>query len=513
MNTIARISSVAALAAVAGLAQFASAQTFQKAYGTTAVETTYSVEVASTCQFVTAGARVDPNNRAAHVSMLDAEGVSQWHRTLVSVNNPGFSQAYSIRESVPLTTVPQSFFVGYESTFVANQGIGLMRVDPLGNLIWAWNYQGAAFVDLPAGVSVREFRDGGAALVGRGVIPNTPLSGILIRVRPDGSPLFNRGYNLPVGTEPARISFSDLRATDQGFVIVGSILERSFSRTFGLLVRTDFNGNVTLARSYPMPQGEMQFDGLEVDKDGTIVVSGRMSATAGAPDEALVVARLSPGGNPIWFKQSRGFIDGYAATRIDTNGDIVIGGTNLFTQINEPLASIIRIDPAGNFIDRMSYGGPGGSDGHAVIQHPKFCGYALAGATSLNAAPGTSGMDDFFLVRASDTLRAGCFDLPSEAILLDVVTTQRVLNLTPRDQSIASPANVLLRPLTVNDIRYCFRERCRADFNCDGQRDFFDYLDFAAAQDALDPKADVNCDGNIDFFDYLDFVEWYDAGC
>lgn len=54
---------------------------------------------------------------------------------------------------------------------------------------------------------------------------------------------------------------------------------------------------------------------------------------------------------------------------------------------------------------------------------------------------------------------------------------------------------------------------CRADVNNDGQADFFDYLDFAAAYSAEDPAADFNFDGNIDFFDYLDFAQAYAGGC
>jgi probable HAF family extracellular repeat protein len=54
---------------------------------------------------------------------------------------------------------------------------------------------------------------------------------------------------------------------------------------------------------------------------------------------------------------------------------------------------------------------------------------------------------------------------------------------------------------------------CPADFNRDGQADFFDYLDFAAAFDAEDPSADFSGDSQVDFFDYLDFVQAFDAGC
>lgn len=54
---------------------------------------------------------------------------------------------------------------------------------------------------------------------------------------------------------------------------------------------------------------------------------------------------------------------------------------------------------------------------------------------------------------------------------------------------------------------------CRADFNGNGQVDFFDYLDFADAFSAEAPGADFDGNGQIDFFDYLEFVAAYSAGC
>ena len=54
---------------------------------------------------------------------------------------------------------------------------------------------------------------------------------------------------------------------------------------------------------------------------------------------------------------------------------------------------------------------------------------------------------------------------------------------------------------------------CPADYNGDGQADFFDYLDFVSAFAAGDMNADFNGDGELDFFDYLDFVAAFDAGC
>ncbi|MDX2148276.1 MAG: hypothetical protein SFZ23_12210 [Planctomycetota bacterium] len=54
---------------------------------------------------------------------------------------------------------------------------------------------------------------------------------------------------------------------------------------------------------------------------------------------------------------------------------------------------------------------------------------------------------------------------------------------------------------------------CPADYNRDGQGDFFDYLDFAQDYGTDAPAADFNRDGQVDFFDYLDYVAAFDRGC
>lgn len=54
---------------------------------------------------------------------------------------------------------------------------------------------------------------------------------------------------------------------------------------------------------------------------------------------------------------------------------------------------------------------------------------------------------------------------------------------------------------------------CAADFNSDGEVDFFDYLDFVDAFSSNLHVADFNADGIVDFFDYLDFVDAFSSAC
>ena len=79
------------------------------------------------------------------------------------------------------------------------------------------------------------------------------------------------------------------------------------------------------------------------------------------------------------------------------------------------------------------------------------------------------------------------------------------------------PVNMLLERITVwsgplNDIDKDVQP-CLADFNADGNVDFFDYLDFVDAFSSNLMTADFNGDTTIDFFDYLDFVDAFSIGC
>ncbi len=54
---------------------------------------------------------------------------------------------------------------------------------------------------------------------------------------------------------------------------------------------------------------------------------------------------------------------------------------------------------------------------------------------------------------------------------------------------------------------------CRADFNCDGQVEFIDYMDFVQAFSEGLTGADVNRDQVVDLFDYLDYVQFLLEAC
>lgn len=62
-------------------------------------------------------------------------------------------------------------------------------------------------------------------------------------------------------------------------------------------------------------------------------------------------------------------------------------------------------------------------------------------------------------------------------------------------------------------IAFAVAPACVADFNADGELDFFDVQAFLSAFAADDPAADLTGEGTLDFFDVQAFLAAFSAGC
>jgi hypothetical protein len=54
---------------------------------------------------------------------------------------------------------------------------------------------------------------------------------------------------------------------------------------------------------------------------------------------------------------------------------------------------------------------------------------------------------------------------------------------------------------------------CQGDFNCSGEVDGDDVIDFMGLWDSADVVADVNVDGSVDGDDVIAFFARWDSGC
>lgn len=155
-------------------------------------------------------------------------------------------------------------------------------------------------------------------------------------------------------------------------------------------------------------------------------------------------------------------------------------------------------------------------------------GFTNAGFESVQAAPvGYTYMDGQYWDDTDYTIPAGAtnaevrvyFQLVSKEyieFLRDENDQTGVDPMNPSTGEIAYDQWVLhgMSPIVEMDfMSYEFTGGCPADFNGDGEVDFFDISAFLTAFSSSDPSADITGDAQWDFFDISAFLSQYAAGC
>jgi len=97
-------------------------------------------------------------------------------------------------------------------------------------------------------------------------------------------------------------------------------------------------------------------------------------------------------------------------------------------------------------------------------------------------------------------------EIPFELPTFGTETASVVFALTPQSISIDAQIDLNLVALGNNPV-------CAADFNNDGQLNFFDVSAFLGAFSSMDAAADMTGDGNFNFFDVSAFLSAFANGC
>lgn len=96
--------------------------------------------------------------------------------------------------------------------------------------------------------------------------------------------------------------------------------------------------------------------------------------------------------------------------------------------------------------------------------------------------------------------------IPFELPTLGTDTAGVLLTLVPDEFAVALSYSTTLQIIATPS-------SCVADFNNDGQLDFFDISAFLSAFSAMDTSADLTGDGSFDFFDISAFLGAFGEGC
>ncbi|MDX2118029.1 MAG: hypothetical protein SFY96_07600 [Planctomycetota bacterium] len=501
------------LASIAGSAD--AAVKYQRVHGTQDEERSLSIERTSDGGYITCGYRLSGNDYNVYVVKHNSLGAPVWSRTY---GGQATDVGYSIRQ-----TSDGGYIIACETNSVnTNLGIGLIRIDAFGNVLWSRVYWGSAFTGGRFGTTVRELITPSGtqafAVIGRETLyaaTGAPLSqrGVLIKTDAAGNVTFHRSYADPRGNT-SFVSFNDFRWMRQdpsnpndingGYIIVGSTQQSSTALKQAVAFHATGNGNQLWAVDYGQTQFSEEADSVELNP-GTVNFTMSMAdpSLGGTGGTRLLQAQLaSP---TVWSFGYPNIFTSQAALRVMPNRDIVHAGWTTVAGANVTDGAAQRVSPAGAPIWAWRYGGTANDRLEAVAPNVDN-GVNYGGWTNSFGF----GQNDGYILRTLPNGSTGCFESPMQLPIIDKQLPEQFFQWTISQTPETTQWPLFIKEGTQDKI-LCLKKTI-ADFNADDFIDFTDFDDFVKAFEAGDEAADINEDGFLDFTDFDAFVFAFENG-
>jgi hypothetical protein len=172
----------------------------------------------------------------------------------------------------------------------------LMRIDALGNILWAKGYGNTALHFQETGLSVVQTHDSGYIVAGTILRGNQPVlqDGFLMKVDAFGEILWITFVKINTDT-PSACVFSDIQLTEDEIVTVSGIYLNNQQGINSILLKIDQNGNLLNHQKY---QKKLKFSnaaGLDITADGGAVLLN--SARDNAGNRALYLIKTDETGD------------------------------------------------------------------------------------------------------------------------------------------------------------------------------------------------------------------------
>jgi hypothetical protein len=379
----------------------ASIPTWDKPFGGTENDTAISVRQTSDGGFIIAGSTFSygPGGSDAWLIKTDKEGKLLWDR-------PYGGKSDDSAVSVEQTSDGGFIMVG--STYSYSAGgcdVWVIKTDAEGNLDWDKPFGGK---NNDYGVSVQQTSNKGYIIAGTTFSWGAGGSDVwLIKTDITGTRIWDRTF----GGRNNELAASVQETSDGGFIIGAT----SFSDDTGSdiwLIKTDFNGNKLLDRSFGGPKNDSVSSVMETSDGGYIIAGTTSSFGAGGGGSDVWLIKTDNKLNKVWDKTFGGVNDDSAASVAQTlDGGYVIAGTTYSYGEGNSDIWLIKADNKGNWMWDQTFGGKNNDTGSS-IQETSRNNYILAGTTNSYTAGGS----DAWLLRVlNETPTPFGTKLPSEA--------------------------------------------------------------------------------------------------
>jgi hypothetical protein len=542
---------------VAGLAMSVNADIFQREVGDQSREHAYSIDNTKDGGWVSAGYRfIDGRSFQYHIVKYKSDGLTEWERVFGGDRE---DIAYSVQQ-----TSDGGYIVAGESrSFAPGFEIVLLRLDPLGNQVWARAYRGTYQTDVihtpQPGVALDQSPDDSIFVVG-----NNEGLPVLFRVGPGGGLSWYAQYDTPFGPDdPFEVSFTDVEFSefDRSVVVSGTYRRLNDDPTTGIPGRQDamlfkavpdftaggppagtpifvFGYDSVFDRdSSDLPNVTETGDGLDVLPSGEIILAGRTDfGIDGGPFAGTFLVNTGPFGTPIWSRDYESFdADGnrvrvetaYAAVEWDPRFQAFVQAGRVHLSdaagITTTLAHTQLTAMGGAPIWAWRYGRDEFRAGAESVQPQREdCGYALVGRV-FNPSPFPGqGAGDIYLIKNNDDGETGCLEkriFPEPVAPLE----QRQITLRPKyfQENLTVPELTFAADGPNNP--FCYDDDCTPGMGpCNpadlaapfGALTFADISAFIASYTANTPPSDLAPPFGVwSFADVSAFLGFFTAGC
>ncbi len=238
------------------------------------------------------------------------------------------------------------------------------------------------------GQYITEAPDGSILLLGHTTSWGAGADLLLIKMAPDGSPLWTKVYSTPDNDWGLGIDI-----TPDNNIVLASESGPSGNADVIVMKVSLADGSVIWAKKYI--GGD--WDGprsLKTVSDG-FIVAGWTESASGEDDFYLI--KIDPNGNLVWAKVYGGPIfaeeDAYPVIQTRDGGFLIGGWTQSFGAGGRDIF-LVKTDPLGNTQWAKTYGGPLGDSAYAILEMEDGT-FIVAGQTSNFGASGT----DIFVMR------------------------------------------------------------------------------------------------------------------
>ncbi len=356
----------------------ASQNTFQKAYGLTAVDYGYSLDATTDSGYVITGYityGLNEGKMDIYLIKLDRYGDTIWAKSFGGNEN---EQGYSVKQT------PDGGFivVGSTTSFgLANPGtpdIYVIKTDSIGDTLWTKAYGGN---DFDEAYDVWLVSDGGYIITGQTKSFGAGFQDIfLLKIDNIGNIVWSK----TIGSTGADVGYAIRQTQDGGFVVSGIVGGFGAGNLDVYLVKTDSLGDTLWTKTYGGGGNEWGYDVQQTSDSGFIIVGATNSFGSGGEDVYLI--KTDDIGNVIWTKTYGQILDinqdGGRSVKQTNDGGFIITGYTTVNQFAWEDVYLVKTDDIGNVIWSKGYNVSFDNSTYQVLETPEK-DYVLVGYSEL----------------------------------------------------------------------------------------------------------------------------------